>query len=337
MMRRGRCVVEVLRGDLVESEHEVSVAVVDGDWRLRAHAGDPGRRAFARSAVKAIQAMPLVEDGVVARFRIDEQELALCCASHSGEAGHIEVARSLLGRSGAGEDTLACGPQWPLSAAAADLLRQGGGEPARIHNNCSGKHAGMLALARFHGWALAGYQEAEHPVQQRMLREVMRWTGLAEADIGLSVDGCGVVTFQLPLFALARAFAGVASAARRGENGAASVVRAMVDHPWLVGGTGRLCTALLEVTRGRLFAKVGAEGVYVAGLPEAGLGIALKVHDGAWRGAEPALLGVLETLGLLTESELRDLAAWSSPPVTNTRGEQVGLVRCRAALTRVVG
>ena len=331
----GRCVVEVLRSGRVESEHVVSVAVADAGGNLRAHAGDANRSAFARSALKAIQALPLVEDGVLARFGITEQELALCCASHSGELRHIELGRSLLRRIAAGEEALACGAHWPLSAEAAEQLRASGGGPGRIHNNCSGKHAGMLALARFHGWPLAGYQDAGHPVQERMLREVIRWTGLAEEDIELGVDGCGVVTFALPVFALARAFAGVAAAARRGGSGAATVVQAMVRHPWVVGGSGRLCTTLMKAAGGRLFAKVGAEGVYAAGVPGAELGIALKVHDGAWRAAEPALLGVLETLGLLAGDELKELARWSTPVLTNTREEQVGSIRCRVDLARV--
>lgn len=325
--KTGTCRVEVLRGDHVESVHDVSVAVVDAAGRLRAHAGDPNRYCFARSAVKSMQALPLVEDGVVERFGITEEELALCCASHNAEARHIELATRLLGRISAGEEALACGPHWPMSPEAAGLLRELGKQPGRIHNNCSGKHAGMLALARFHGWPLAGYQELGHPVQQRMLHEVERWTGLEGDDIGLGVDGCGVVTFALPVYALARGFAAFAAAARRGDGGAAVIVQAMVQHPWVVAGTDRLCTAVMKAAKGRIFAKVGAEGVYIAGVPGAELGIALKVHDGATRAAEPALLGVLAALGVLTAAEMSELAAWANPSVTNTRGEQVGSVR----------
>jgi L-asparaginase II len=327
----GRCRVEVRRGDHVESVHEVSVAVVDAEGRLQGYGGDPDRRAYARSAIKAWQALPLVEDGVLAHFAIPEEELALCCASHSGEPRHTELARSLLDRIGAGEEALACGPHWPLSAEAAGSLRATGAQPGRIHNNCSGKHAGMLALARHHGWPLAGYHELRHPVQQRMLREVERWTGLEPGEIGLGVDGCGVVTFALPLFALAHGFARLAAEARRG--GSAGVfVGAMVHHPWVVGGTQRLCSELMNAAGGRIFAEVGAEGVYCAGVPEVELGLALKVHDGATRAAEPALLGVLRALALLTDAELRNLASWAVPVVTNTRGEQVGAVRCQVEL-----
>jgi L-asparaginase II len=338
-MRRkaGSCLVEVLRGEHVESVHEVSVAVVDAQGRLRAHAGNPDRYAFARSAIKAIQAIPLLEDGVAARFGITEEELALCCASHSGEPRHVQLAGSILRRIAAGEEALACGPHWPMSAEAAKRLREAGVEPSRSHNNCSGKHAGMLALARHHGWPLAGYQLADHPVQQRMLREVVRWTGMEADDIRTGVDGCGVVTFAVPLFALARATASLAAEARRGGTGAADAVQAMIRHPWVVGGTGRLCTELMKAATGRIFAKVGAEGVYCAGIPGAELGLALKVHDGASRAAEPALLGVLRALALLAPEELAALASWATPPVTNTRAEVVGSVSCRVELASVAG
>jgi L-asparaginase II len=324
--------VEVVRGGLLESEHHVSVAVVDARGQLRAWAGDPDRRAFARSAVKAMQALPLVEDGVQAHFGITEEELAVCCASHSGEPRHVQLVSSVLGKIGTGEEALACGPHWPFWAGAAQALREAGRKPGRVHNNCSGKHAGMLALARHHGWPLAGYQRVEHPVQQRMLQEVVRWCRLAEDDVGLGVDGCGVVTFALPLSALARGFAGLAAAARAGESGAGGVLQAMLAHPYLVGGTERLCTELMQAAGGRIAAKVGAEGVYCAAVPGAELGVALKVHDGSGRAAEPALLAVLEALGLLAGEELERLARWRLPEVRNTRDEQVGEIRCRLRL-----
>jgi len=210
----------------------------------------------------------------------------------------------LLCRIGAGEEALACGAHWPFAAAAAQALRAAEERPGRIHNNCSGKHAGMLALARHHGWPLAGYHELEHPVQQRMLREVVRWTDVDADEIGLGVDGCGVVTFALPLFALARGFARLAAEARRGGTGSAIVLQAMVMHPFLVGGSERLCTELMQAAAGRIVVKVGAEGVYCAAVPGAELGIALKVHDGATRAAEPALLAVLQALGVIGGDDL---------------------------------
>lgn len=326
-----RLIVEVWRGALVESRHRVSAAVVDPDGKLVEAAGDPGFVTYARSAVKPLQALPLVADGVVDAYGLIDAELALCCASHGGEPWQVAAAQSILAKSGVTEAALACGPHAPLHEASAEALRVSGVSPGRIHNNCSGKHAGMLALARFHGWPLEGYQAAEHPVQQRMLAEVTDWAAVPAAGVATAVDGCGVVTFAFPLHALARAFARLAAASGAGEGGpAARVVGAMRAHPEYVAGTGRLCTDLARATRGRVFAKVGAEGVYCAGVPSAGLGIALKVEDGARRAAEPALLGVLVALGFLSGAEQAALARYAQPEVGNTRGEVVGVVRAVA-------
>jgi L-asparaginase II len=329
-----RAVVEVLRGSLVESRHRVHVAVVDAAGRLRGHGGEPRRMTFVRSAIKPIQALPLIEDRVVERFGLSEAELALACGSHSGEPIHVAAARSLLRRAGLGEDLLACGPQQPIDEATRVSLARNGTAPARVHNNCSGKHAGMLALARGHGWPLEGYHRSAHPVQQRMLSEVARWSGLSAEEIPTAVDGCGVVTYALPLTALALAYARLAARARKeyGRDPAWRIVRVMLNHPQYVGGTGRLCTRVMQATGGRIFAKVGAEGVYCAGIPGAELGIVLKIEDGSRRASEPALLGVLTYLGLLSDDELAELNVFAEPEVINTRGEVVGVVRARIAL-----
>lgn len=319
--------VEVLRGGVVESIHRVHVAVVDGAGRLRARAGNVSLGCFARSAVKPMQALPLVEDGVAERFALTDRELALCCASHSGEPYHVSTVAVLLKRLGLGEESLACGSHAPFHEASARRLREEGVRPGRLHNNCSGKHAGMLALACAHGWPGAGYQESGHPVQRRMLEEMARWTSVPVEEIPLAVDGCGVVTFGFSVESMARAFGRFAAAARTGGNGPAGIVHAMVRNPEYVGGTDRLCTTLMRITTGRLFAKVGAEGVYCAGSPGAELGIALKVEDGARRAAEPALLAVLHRLGLISAEEVAELAMFAEPDVTNTRGEVVGGVR----------
>ena len=324
--------VEVLRGGFVESVHRVSVAVVDPAGHLRAYAGVPDIVVFARSAVKPVQAVPMVADGAADRFGWGEAELALACASHSGEPRHVEVARGMLDSLGLGEDALACGAHPPFNTAAAQDLSDRGEKPTRLHNNCSGKHAAMLGLAAAHGWPLRGYHEAEHPVQQRMLEEIAHWSSVPADRIDVAVDGCGVATFALPLNTLALTFARLAVTTRSPESAAARLIHAMQAFPELVGGTGRLCTELMRTTRGRIFAKVGAEGVYCAGVPGAEIGVALKVEDGARRAAEPALIEVLRLLGLLTEEEMGDLDRYAGPDVKNTRGEIVGSLRSRIAL-----
>jgi L-asparaginase II len=337
---RGRQVtvrVEVWRGAVVESVHRVSVAVADGAGRVCAVAGDPYRPVLARSAIKPLQALPLVEDGGVDHFCFTDRELALCCASHNAEPFHLECAASMLRRIDADESALACGPHPPLGAAAARVLLAAGEEPGRLHNNCSGKHAGMLALARLHGWPLAGYHLPDHPVQRRMLAELERWSALGADEVGTAMDGCGVVTFALPLRALAGAFGRFAAAVRRGDAGPARIARAMTGHPEYVAGTGRLCTALMRAAGGSIVAKVGAEGVYCAAVPGAELGVALKVEDGAVRAAEPALLAVLHALGVLPGEALGALESFAAPELRNTLGHRVGEVRAVVELEADAG
>lgn len=322
--------VRVERGGLVESLHRVHVAVTDRGGALQARAGDPDFPTFLRSAAKPFQALPLVEDGVADALGITAAELAVACASHNGEPGHLEAVRSLLERAGAGPGALECGAHPPLGEEAARHLVEAGDVPERIHNNCSGKHAGMLALARHHGWPAKGYGKEGHPVQERMLREVSRWTGEPAGRIGRGVDGCGVVCFRVPLRSAAR---GIASFVAEGADGGAPrrVVRAMTEHPFLVAGTGRLCTGIMERTGGRIVAKVGAEGVYVAAPVDGSLGVALKVEDGARRALEPALIGVLVALRLLSDEEAAGLGGLDAP-VRNTLGEEVGMIRVTVEL-----
>ena len=329
--------VEVWRGSIVESRHEVSVVVADGEGRIRAAAGDRERVVFARSAIKPIQALPLVEDGIADRFGITGDELALVCASHNGEPEHVAAARSILSRIGMSEEALGCGADRPFGEAAARALAATGEKPRRIHNNCSGKHAGMMALALGHDWPPAGYIRQEHPVQQRMLALVAEWSGLPEARVGMAVDGCGVITFALPLASLARMFGRFAAQGRKNNTAPGRIVRAMREHPEMVAGDGRLDTDIVRATGGRVLAKVGAEGVFAALVPGAELGVVLKVHDGAKRAAAPALIGVLRSLNVLTGEEVASLAPYAEPDVLNTRGERVGAIRPVVELEAVDG
>ena len=309
-------VIEVVRGGLVESVHPVHVAVCDGDGRLVASVGDVDRNTFYRSAAKPIQALPLIEEGVVDRFGLTQEELALCCASHEGEPAHLAGTRSILAKAGVDEGSLQCGPHPPFAEGEARALVERGESPARVHNNCSGKHAGMLALAVAKGWDTRDYHRLDHPVQQRMLREVVRWSDVAESDVGVAVDGCGVACFSVPLVDMAASFARFSVAAAGGA-ASRSVVAAMTSHPHMVGGTGRACTKVMERTGSRAFVKVGAEGVYAGGAPEKGLGLAIKVGDGARRAVEVALVRVLALLDLLDDADLEALDdVWEEAEVT---------------------
>lgn len=326
------CSVEVTRGGVPESRHRVHVAVVDGGGRLRASAGDPDLVTFFRSAAKPLQALPLVEDGAFDRYGLAPAELALCCGSHSGSAEHTRVAASILEKAAVTSDALACGPHPPFDDEARRQLEEAHLEPGRLHNNCSGKHAGMMMLARAHGWDPAEYHRPEHPVQQRLLVEVSRWTQMPVEAIGLATDGCGVPCFALPLRQMALSFATFAAAVRAGERSPTVVFEAMTAHPEMVAGEGRICTELMRQAGGRLFAKVGAESVYCVGVPGAELGIALKVEDGAARAVAPAILGVLRELDLISEDDYGALHHHAYPELLNTRGEPVGQIRPAIAL-----
>lgn len=319
------------RNGLLESTHTVHVAVVDADGRTVASAGNPDIPTYYRSSVKPLQALPLVEDGVVDAFGLTEAELALCCASHNAEPEHVAGAVSILEKAGLTQADLECGPHEPMSDVAAAVLVRAGESPGSIHNNCSGKHAGMLALAVHHGWPTAGYMEYGHPVQRRMHSEMARWSGMAEEEIGTGEDGCGVVCFRAPLSRLAVSFARFGAAAARGEP-AGRVVGAMTAHPFMVAGSDRLCTAVMEVGGGRIFAKTGAEGVYAVGDVGGGIGVAIKVEDGARRASTVALVSVLEALGLLGADEIDSLAGFAKPLIKNTLGAVVGELRAEIEL-----
>jgi L-asparaginase II len=326
--------IEATRGELVESVHRVSVAVVDSENRLIADAGNPDLVTYWRSAAKPFQAIPLVADGAADHFGLEPRELALVCASHSSEPEHLAVTDSILGKLGLTEQALACGPHTPLSSVVAeDALRRGSRITPRW-SNCSGKHAGMLALALHRGWPIEGYNRLEHPVQQRIVEELLRWTGIARDELYCSVDGCNTVCFALSLRGMAAAYARFGAE----ENGAAGRLKdAMTRHPGMVGGTGRPCTDLMAAFAGGLIAKIGAEGVYSAALPEHGLGISLKAEDGDMRSAPIALVAVLQqVLNHLGDEQglarLKGTTHHANQMIRNTRGIVTGALSAAGTL-----
>ncbi|HWE22741.1 MAG TPA: asparaginase [Myxococcales bacterium] len=318
--------VESYRGAILESRHRVNVAVVDASGTLVAQAGDPEYRTFWRSAAKPFQAWPLVEDGVVEHFGLTRQDLALACASHSSEAGQVSLVRDFLQRIGCSERDLMCGPHRPLSDTVAKDYEKRGVRLTAIYSNCSGKHTGMLALAKHHGWATEFYARSDHPVQQRCLESVSRWADLPKEQIGVATDGCGVACFALPLRNMALAWARLGNA----ELGNAElIVESMLHHPELVAGEGRPCTELMRAHPGRVVTKVGAEGIYSALLTREALGVTLKVEDGHSVASALAIAAVLSELGLKPQP-----ASLLKKPITNSRGETVGEMRVSGGLSR---
>ncbi len=332
-MSSGVGIVEVRRGGLVESRHRVSAALIDEQGRLLAHVGDPELVSFFRSAAKPFQALPLVADSVTEAFAFSDAELAICCASHSGEPLHVETVLGLLRRVGCSEDDLECGPHPPFHQPSAEALRREGRPPTRVHNNCSGKHTGMLAWSRHMGVETVGYRRADHPVQLRIRRQIAELTGTPSDRLQAAVDGCGVVTYAQPLNGMAAAFARlVGSAERDAASPAGRVVRAMTGQPYYVGGSGRLSTRLMQTTGGRLLAKYGAEAVMCLADRERRWGAAVKIEDGQKRAVGPAVVEFLAQAGLLSEGEQQALGEEHVTPVLNTRGEVVGELRARLRL-----
>jgi L-asparaginase II len=319
--------VLVWRGERIESRHRAAFAVADAAGALVHGGGDLSEAVFPRSAVKPLQALPMLESGAADRFSLAPLEIALACASHGGEPAHVSAVAAWLARLGLGPDALECGAHPPSYAPAAEALARRGEPPSPLHNNCSGKHAGMLTLARHLGVPTAGYVEADHPVQQRIA------VNLAEMAVAgplpaPAIDGCSVPSFPLALPQLATAMARLADPIRlRPELAAACrrVQSAMRAHPDMVAGSGRACTAIMTALP-EVLVKTGAEGVYAAALPSRGLGIALKVEDGAGRAASVALLALLDALGTLDEPARMALEEIARPKLRNHRGLLVGRI-----------
>lgn len=328
--------VEVTRGGQVESRHRGSIAVADASGKLVAAWGDVEAAVFPRSAFKALQAIPLIESGAADAFRVGEDELALACASHSGEAMHVERVEAWLARIDCRESDLACGPHLPIHEPTAHAMLRAGERPCRLHNNCSGKHTGFLSVARHLHIAVEGYERPDHPVQVLARQAIAELADVRADAMPIGIDGCAAPNYAMPLGRLARAMARLGDRAKlepTRAQAAKRLIEAWKAHPGLVSGTGRACADLIEAGRGRTVVKTGAEGVFTAVLPEQGFGVALKIDDGATRAAETAMAKVLTLFGAADEAEPR-LAKHLHPAVRNWRGDEVGERRATAALTR---
>lgn len=328
--------VEAWRGAMVESRHRGSVAVVDRDGHVVFSTGDIEQPVYARSALKPLQAMPLVECGATDAFTLGAKELALACGSHWGAAEHVAVVSAWLAHIGLGPNDLECGAHRPADPDAADALVRSGLPPAALHNNCSGKHAGFLTSARFFGEATKGYIAPDHPSQRRWIALVAAMAGIDLAAAPRGTDGCGIPVVGLPLSGLARAMARMADPVGLPPVRAAAAVRlldAMAAEPLMVSGKDGFATALLRAAGASVCAKPGAEGIYAAALRQRGLGIALKIEDGAGRAAEVALGTILVRLGALDAAALEAMRARFEPPIRNVAGAVVGALRPTAALT----
>ncbi len=322
--------VEATRGEVVESVHRGVVAVVDSEGKLVAAAGDHRYVTYIRSAAKPMQAIPVLESGAADHYALSLEEMAILTASHSGEEEHVRVVMQILSKIGLTAAYLQCGTHPPLHRASAKVLIAKGLEPTVLHCSCSGKHAGMLILTRFKEWNIDEYYKLEHPVQQLMLQCMADFAGLAPEEIPIGIDGCGVPVFAMTVEKMAFAYARFArpeSFAPERKEAVLKLREAMTSYPSLVAGTGRLATDLMKVTGNKLIAKDGAEGVFCISVPARGWGIALKIEDGNMRAVGPAVIAVLDQLGLMTDEEKELLAIHARTELKNFRKEVIGEIR----------
>ncbi|HKR61866.1 MAG TPA: asparaginase [Pyrinomonadaceae bacterium] len=339
--------VEVTRGAITESRHRGHIVAIEPDGRIAAFLGSPETVTFLRSSAKPHQAIPLIVSGAADRFGFNESEIALVCASHSGEPIHTEVAAGMLRKIGLGPEALKCGVHEPFSADVTRQLRERGEEPNVLQNNCSGKHAGMLALARFLGAPTETYDHAENPVQLAIADVVSQFSDIALENIAVGVDGCGVPVFGVTMKAMALMYARLVSpppefdAATRAA--CERIVSAMTAHPELIGGSkDRLDTEMMRAAEGSLVSKVGAEGVYTSGVRPCahwpkGLGLALKIEDGDDHRARPTVvIESLHQLGAISDQARDAVAKYAFFPIRNRRDELTGEVHAAFSL-KVVG
>ncbi len=336
--------VEVWRGPIIESLHRGHLIAVDGEGKTITELGDPATVTFIRSSGKPFQAIPLVASGAADRFGLSEKEIAIACGSHSGEPIHVETTSSILRKIGLDSSALKCGVHEPFSAEVARDLVKHRQQPNVLQNNCSGKHAGMLALAKHLGAPTESYDSPENPVQQQILRAVSEFSEIPQQEIAIGIDGCCVPVFGLSVRAMALMYARFVQPPARFNlnvrNACRRILHAMITYPEMVGGTkDRLDTELIRAAEGRLISKIGAEGVYTVGvLPgdewPTGIGFALKMEDGDDKRARPpAVIEALRQLRVLRETEISSLAAYAPTPITNRLGQRVGEARAAFSLS----
>ncbi|OQP87354.1 asparaginase [Rhizobium rhizosphaerae] len=328
--------VEVTRGTMVESRHRGMVVAVDSAGRIVFSAGAVDHLVFPRSACKAMQALPLVESGAADHYDFSARELALACSSHNGEPEHAELAGAMLARAGRSVEDLECGAHWSFQQETLINQVRTMDRPTALHNNCSGKHAGFVCTCAHTGEAVSGYVGYDHPLQREIRATMESLTGAALSQDVCGTDGCSIPTYAVPLQGLAHGFAKMATGeglSPERAKAARRLIDACMAEPFYVAGTRRLCTEIMALAPGRIFAKTGAEGVFCAALPEQGIAIALKCEDGATRAAEAMVAATLARFLRDDEALHTALMAKANHTMRNWNGMAVGDVRVTEALT----
>jgi L-asparaginase II len=330
---KSEILAKVFRGETLESVHRGHLYIVDGAGNETAQIGDAETIAFIRSSAKPFQVLPFLVRGGAEHFKFTENEIALACASHSGERMHTTIAAQMLEKIGLSEKDLRCGVQLPFNEKRAEEMIREGEKPTQLHNNCSGKHSAMLAFAKFIGADIQTYDLLENPIQQEILETIAQFTETPKDEIPIAIDGCAAPNFALSIRAMAKSFLKLVFPPKHFDvelkNACQQIVAAMTHFPELVGGSERLDTLLMTAGRGKFISKIGAEGVWLCGIlpsekfPQ-GLGIAMKIEDGDDKRARAVIsVEVLRQLGIF---ETETLAEISPLQILNRRGDTVGRV-----------
>lgn len=337
-MLKSELLVRVTRGPLTECFHRGHIIVINASGQILYELGNPQHVTFARSTAKLLQVVPLIELGAADYYGFTSAEIAVMCASHNGEREHVQTVKSILTKLGIDESALLCGSHKPYDRKTREQLEANGEKPSSLHNNCSGKHAGMLALAKYLNMPLIAYIERDHPIQKHITETIAELAQIEVDDMAIGVDGCGVPVFGLSIEQLALAYSRYGNGQYVSDQRAHAcrrIVAALREEPFYFAGSERFDTRLIEVTNGRIIGKMGAEGVYAVTVPSSSIGIAIKVEDGAARALYPTVVETLKQLLLLNESELAQLATFHQPAILNRSGMHVGTIEPSFKLNKV--
>lgn len=322
--------VNVTRGDAVESFHRGHIAVVDSKGNIHYKVGNPDCNICLRSCAKPLQALPVLTTGAADRFKFSPAELAIMSGSLNGQDFQVQTIKSILSKIGLDEKALQCGVHRPSHRATAKKLQEERKKASPLHNNCAGKHTAMLTLCVHHAWSLDDYICVEHPVQQLMLKTVSKMTEVPAEKIGIGIDGCGVPVFSLPLKNLAQSYAKLTPPSDQDIH---RLMEAILSHPEMIAGDERICTDIMRALGEKVFAKTGAEGGYAMCLMEKGWGVAIKIEDGNNRAMQPVIIEILKQLHIINKKEEDKLHTYHRPAIKNHRKETVGRIETIFSLT----
>ncbi|NJD04526.1 MAG: asparaginase [Ruminiclostridium sp.] len=322
--------VEVIRSELVESIHAGSIVVAASNGNVIYQLGDSGRVTYFHSSAKPIQGIAMLEAGIAEKFRLDLKEIALLISSHSGEKEHIEVLKSIMEKIGVDDEILECGIAEPVNKDVLKELLSAGLSVTKLHTNCSGKHLGFIAASKVMGYPLEGYYRADHPMQRTVAKIIAEFSGAKPDIITNGIDGCSVPVFAMPLRNMAISFANLCNPGFRGGKYSKSqnyITSAMTMYPEMIAGKGRIDTELMKRCGSRVIGKIGAEGVYCAGILGKGMGATIKIEDGSARAVGPVIMELLLQMKVITEDEAECMKGFWNPPVLNNKGEVIGEIK----------